>query len=232
MTKVKTRVEAVKLTDKIANVVEIRSAAKVSGRDIDAVLVARVQEGDYQAFDLLVKKYQHRLLALAQRFVGDPDEAMDVVQDTFIKVYKSLPRFRGESAFYTWIYRITVNTAKNFLASRHRRPQSAEVELEELESSQYGYALHEVATPEAEMYRDQLELIVMKAIRNLPEELRTALVLREFEGLSYDDIAVVMECPIGTVRSRIFRARDAVNQKIKIAQGVNEAEEAEEKQTS
>jgi RNA polymerase sigma-70 factor (ECF subfamily) len=191
----------------------------VPQKDIDLALVIRVQAGDYQAFDLLVKKYQHRLLALAQRFVGDPDEAMDVVQDSFIKVYKALGRFRGESAFYTWIYRITVNTAKNFLSSRQRRPQSVDLDLEELESSPSGYALHEVATPEAEAYRDQLEDIVMKAIDGLSQDLRTALVLREFEGLSYDDIAVIMECPIGTVRSRIFRARDAVDARIKSASG-------------
>lgn len=197
------------------NVVPLRSKASVPQKDIDLALVIRAQAGDYQAFDVLVKKYQHRLIALAQRFVGDADEAMDVVQDSFIKVYKALGRFRGESAFYTWIYRITVNTAKNFLASRSRRPQSADVELDELESTQVGHGLHEVATPEAEAYRDQLEKIVMSAIDELSPDLRTALVLREFEGLSYEDISVIMECPIGTVRSRIFRARDAVDACIK-----------------
>ena len=192
-------------------------------KDIDMALVTRAQSGDYQAFDMLVKKYQHRLLALAQRFVGDADEAMDVVQDSFIKVYKALGRFRGESAFYTWIYRITVNTAKNFLASRQRRPQGVDVDLEELESSaQAGQALHEVSTPESEAYRDELEAVVMNAIDGLSHDLRTALVLREFEGLSYEDIAVIMECPIGTVRSRIFRARDAVDEKIKLASGQKE----------
>jgi len=216
---VKSSAEKGTLTDKIANVVRLRSNNTMSRRDIDAQLVKKAQDGDYQAFDLLVKKYQHRLIALAQRFVGDPDEALDVVQDSFIKVYKSLARFRGDSAFYTWIYRITVNTAKNFLASRQRRPQGVEVEIEELESSHYGHALHEVATPEAETYRDQLESIVMGAIRALPEDLRTALMLREFEGMSYEDIAAIMDCPIGTVRSRIFRAREAVNIKIQSVTG-------------
>jgi len=197
------------------NVVPLRSKASVPQKDIDLALVIRAQAGDYQAFDLLVKKYQHRLLALAIRFVGDADEAMDVVQDSFIKVYKALGRFRGESAFYTWIYRITVNTAKNFLASRQRRPQSTDIDFDELESSQAGHALHDVSTPESETYRDQLEAIVMKAIDGLSQELKTALILREFEGLSYEDIAAIMECPIGTVRSRIFRARDAVDEQIK-----------------
>lgn len=201
------------------NIISIRSKLSVKQKDIDLALVLRAQAGDYQAFDLLVKKYQHRLIALAKRFVGDADEAMDVVQDSFIKIFKALGRFRGESAFYTWIYRITVNTAKNFLASRQRRPQSTDMDLEDLESSPHGGGLHNFATPEAEAYRDQLEGVVMKAINGLSHDLRTALILREFEGLSYDDIAVIMECPIGTVRSRIFRARDAVDGKIRQAAG-------------
>ena len=191
----------------------------MSQKDIDMALVLRAQAGEYQAFDLLVKKYQHRLIALAQRFVGSTDEAMDVVQDSFIKVYKALNRFRGESAFYTWIYRITVNTAKNYLTSRQRRPQGNEVDIDDLENGIHSLALHDLATPESETYRDQLEKVVMKSIDHLPSELRTALVLREFDGLSYDDIAIIMDCPIGTVRSRIFRAREAVDHEIQRASG-------------
>lgn len=221
--KVKRRAAETALVHQSQNVIPIRGNTSVPQKDIDLALVIRAQAGDYQAFDLLVKKYQHRLLALAHRFVGDADEAMDVVQDSFIKIYKALGRFRGESAFYTWIYRITVNTAKNFLASRQRRPQGSDIEIDDLESSQHGHALHEVASPEEETYRDQLESIVMQAIDGLSNELQTALILREFEGLSYEDIALIMECPIGTVRSRIFRARDAVDAKIRVAAGEKDA---------
>lgn len=181
----------------------------------DQVLVERVQQGDKRAFDLLVKKYQHKVLSVIGRFVHDQDEAMDVAQEAFIKAYRALPKFRGESAFYTWIYRIAVNTAKNHLVARNRRPPAYDVEVGDAEYYDGGVALHELETPETHMMRNELEQTVYKALQELPEDLRAAVTLREFDGLSYEEIAEVMDCPVGTVRSRIFRGREAIDKQIK-----------------
>ncbi|HEX4939950.1 MAG TPA: RNA polymerase sigma factor RpoE [Candidatus Kapabacteria bacterium] len=185
-------------------------------RHPDQLLVERVQNGDKRAFDLLVKKYQHRVIAVVSRFVRDPDEAMDVTQDAFLKAYRALANFRGESAFYTWIYRIAVNTAKNYLVSRGRRPPDSDIDVGEAEQFASSEALHEFASPEQEMMKDQLEKVVFEALRELPDDLRTAVTLREFDGLSYEEIAEVMDCPVGTVRSRIFRGREAIDKKIEM----------------
>jgi len=187
-------------------------------RHPDQLLVERVQKGDKRAFDLLVKKYQHRVVAVVSRFVRDPDEAMDVAQDAFIKAYRALDKFRGDSAFYTWIYRIAVNTAKNYLVSKGRRPPDTDVEVTEAEQFGGADALHEFGGPEQEMMKDQLEKVVFEALRELPDDLRTAVTLREFDGLSYEEIAEVMDCPVGTVRSRIFRGREAIDKKIEAMQ--------------
>ncbi|MCG8536710.1 MAG: RNA polymerase sigma factor RpoE [Pseudomonadales bacterium] len=186
----------------------------MADRHPDQLLVERVQQGDKTAFDLLVKKYQHKVLAVIGRFVRDPDEAMDVAQDAFVKAYRALDRFRGDSAFYTWIYRIAVNTAKNHLVSRGRRPPDTDVEVGEAEYYSGGEALQDFADPEKQMMRDQLESVVFEALRELPDDLRTAVTLREFDGLSYEEIAEVMDCPVGTVRSRIFRGREAIDKRI------------------
>ncbi|ACR11753.1 RNA polymerase sigma factor RpoE [Teredinibacter turnerae] len=180
----------------------------------DEELVARVQKGDKRAFDLLVLKYQHKILSIISRFVKDSAEVQDVAQETFIKAYRALANFRGESAFYTWIYRIAVNTAKNHLVSRGRRPPSSDVEVDDAEYYGGGDQLKDIASPERQLMRDQLEEVVNRAIRDLPEDLRTAVTLREMEGLSYEEIAEVMECPVGTVRSRIFRARESIDRQI------------------
>ncbi|SEK81613.1 RNA polymerase sigma-70 factor, ECF subfamily [Atopomonas hussainii] len=177
----------------------------------DQALIERVQKGDKRAFDLLVLRYQHRILGLVQRFVRDPHEAQDVAQEAFIKAYRALANFRGDSAFYTWLYRIAINTAKNYLVSRGRRPPDADVSAEDAEFYEGDHALKDVESPERNLLRDEIEQAVHKVIRQLPEDLRTALTLREFEGLSYEDIASVMQCPVGTVRSRIFRAREAID---------------------
>ncbi len=184
-------------------------------RDVDQMLVERVQRGDKRAFDLLVRKYQHRVIAVITRYVRDQDEAMDVAQEAFVKAYRALDRFRGESAFYTWIFRIAVNTAKNYIVSRGRRPPDADVDVEEAEHYDGGEWLHELANPENELFKDELEQAVYRALEKLPEDLRTAVTLREFDGLSYEEIAEVMECPVGTVRSRIFRAREAIDNEIR-----------------
>lgn len=180
----------------------------------DQELVERVQQGDKRAFDLLVLKYQHKIAAIVSRFIKDSSEVHDVTQEAFIKAYRALGSFRGESAFYTWIYRIAVNTAKNHLVSRGRRPPSSDVDVEDAEFYAGADGLKDVATPEAELMKDQLEQVVHDAIRNLPEDLRTAVTLREMEGMSYEEIAEVMDCPVGTVRSRIFRAREAIDKRI------------------
>ncbi|CBL44514.1 RNA polymerase sigma-24 factor [gamma proteobacterium HdN1] len=184
-------------------------------RDADQLLVERVQRGDKRAFDLLVRKYQHRVIAVINRYVRDPDEAMDIAQETFVKAYRALDRFRGESAFYTWIFRIAVNTAKNFIVARGRRPPDADVAIEDAEYHDGGIALHELANPENQLFRDELEQAVQRALDKLPEDLRAAVTLREFDGLSYEEIAEVMDCPIGTVRSRIFRAREVIDNEIR-----------------
>ncbi|AKX44109.1 RNA polymerase subunit sigma [Thiopseudomonas alkaliphila] len=177
----------------------------------DQQLVERVQKGDKRAFDLLVLKYQHRILGLVVRFVHDPHEAQDVAQEAFVKAYRALGNFRGDSAFYTWLYRIAINTAKNYLVSRNRRPPSSDVDAGDAEFFDGDHALKDIESPERMMLRDEIKSTVQHSISQLPEDLRVALTLREFEGLSYEDIATVMKCPVGTVRSRIFRAREAVD---------------------
>jgi RNA polymerase sigma-70 factor (ECF subfamily) len=183
----------------------------VTAAETDQQLVARVQKGDSRAFDLLVLKYQHRLFGLIGRYVRDADEVQDVAQEAFIKAYRALPGFRGESAFYTWLYRIAINTAKNYLVSRSRRPPGTDIELEDAEYHESGGGLHDIENPENALFGAELKAVVERAIGALPEDLRTAITLREFDGLSYEDIADIMDCPVGTVRSRIFRAREAID---------------------
>lgn len=188
----------------------------VSDRETDQILVERVQQGDKQAFGLLVTKYQRKLMRLVSRFVRDPAEAEDIVQEAFIKAYRALPNFRGESAFYTWLYRITVNAAKNHLATRRRRPPTTtEFDSEEAEIFDEADLLRDPNTPERILMSKEIGATVNAAMEALPEDLRNAIVLRELEGLSYEEIANVMDCPIGTVRSRIFRAREAIAEKLR-----------------
>nr|WP_139248802.1 RNA polymerase sigma factor RpoE [Marinobacter antarcticus] len=176
----------------------------------DLQLVRKVRNGDRAAFDLLVVKYQSRVASIISRYVYDSQEVMDLTQEAFIKAYRAIDRFRGDSAFYTWLYRIAVNTAKNYLESRSRRPQGS-ADSAEAENFDDGRRLRDIASPERLLQRDQLQKELSNAIASLPEELRSAFLLREYDGLSYEDIARILECPIGTVRSRIFRARDAVD---------------------
>ncbi|MEP4484474.1 MAG: RNA polymerase sigma factor RpoE [Halioglobus sp.] len=182
----------------------------------DKQLVAKVQKGDSRAFDLLVMKYQHKIMGLISRYVHDADEVQDVAQEAFIKAYRALPRFRGDSAFYTWLYRIAINTAKNHLVSRSRRPPGSDVEVEDAEHYEAGGALRDIETPESALFGAELKVVIEDAIAELPDDLRAAVTLREFDGLSYEDIAEVMDCPVGTVRSRIFRAREAIDAKVRI----------------
>jgi len=185
-------------------------------REIDQELVERAQRGDKRAFGLLVEKYQRKLGRLLSRMIRDPAEVEDVVQEAFIKAYRALPNFRGESAFYTWLYRIGINTAKNYLVSMGRRPRvTAEIELEDAENFEDGEDLRTIATPESELMSKQVAQTVNDTVAALPEELRTAITLREIEGLSYEEIATMMGCPIGTVRSRIFRARETIAEKLR-----------------
>ena len=181
---------------------------------LDEQLVERVQRGDKNAFNLLVRKYQHKVVNLVARYVNNPGDVPDVAQEAFIKAYRALPTFRGESAFYTWLYRIAVNTAKNYLTSQGRRPPSSDVEADEAEYYGGGEALQEVATPENLALTDEIKRTVFTAIEALPEDLRTAITLRDMEALSYEEIAEIMDCPVGTVRSRIFRAREAIDKKL------------------
>jgi RNA polymerase sigma-70 factor (ECF subfamily) len=183
----------------------------LSERDVDAELVARVQRGDKQAFDLLVLKYQRKIMRLLSRMIRDPGEIEDVAQEAFIKAYRALPQFRGESAFYTWLYRIAINTARNWLAQNNRRPSTPSAqENEDGETFDATDNLTDSSNPESEMASRQIADTVNKAINDLPEDLRNAIVMREIDGMSYEDIAESMSCPIGTVRSRIFRAREAI----------------------
>jgi RNA polymerase sigma-70 factor (ECF subfamily) len=183
----------------------------LSERDVDAELVARVQRGDKQAFDLLVLKYQRKIMRLLSRMIRDPSEIEDVAQESFIKAYRALPQFRGDSAFYTWLYRIAINTARNWLAQNNRRPStSSSYESEDGETFDETDNLTDSSNPESEMASRQIAETVNKAMNDLPEELRNAIVMREIDGMSYEDIAQSMNCPIGTVRSRIFRAREAI----------------------
>lgn len=184
-------------------------------KSVDQELVSRVQKGDKKAFDVLVIKYQQKVIKLVMRFVRDPIEAQDVSQEAFIKAYRALPKFRGESAFYTWLYRIAINTAKNHLVAQGRRPPNDDIEASEAEQYDGAMALQENSTPEHMLLKDELQNTVFKAIDDLPEDLRTAITLREIEGLSYDEIAQAMNCPVGTVRSRIFRAREAIDNRIR-----------------
>jgi RNA polymerase sigma-70 factor (ECF subfamily) len=184
-------------------------------RNIDQALVERVQRGDKSAFDILVLKYQSKIIQLVNRYVHDPDEAMDVAQEAFIKAYRAIGRFRGDSAFYTWIYRIAINTAKNHLVASGRRPPAGDIDAQDAEQYEGATGLREYATPERMLLKDEIEKTVADAIDELPDDLKTAITLRELEGLSYEEIAQTMECPIGTVRSRIFRARDAIDTKLK-----------------
>lgn len=185
-------------------------------REVDQQLVERAQHGDKHAFELLVSKYQRKLARLLSRFIRDPAEVEDVSQEAFIKAYRALPSFRGESAFYTWLYRIGINTAKNYLVAQGRRAPTVTIyDNEEAEGFEGGEELRDINTPENELMTKQIAQTVNSAMAALPEELRTAITLREIEGLSYEEIAEVMNCPIGTVRSRIFRARDAIAEKLR-----------------
>ena len=184
-------------------------------RNLDQELVERVQSGEKAAFDILVRKYEHKLANVISRYIHDQSEVLDVAQDAFIKAYRALPNFRGDSAFYTWLYRIAINTAKNHLVAASRRPPKDGVDAQEAEQFDAGSGLKEYATPERLALRSELAQAIQDAIEALPEELRVAIVLRELEGLSYEEIASAMECPIGTVRSRIFRARDAIDKQIR-----------------
>ncbi len=183
-------------------------------RTIDQALIERVQKGDKTAFDVLVLKYQNKIIKLVNRYVRDPDEAMDVAQEAFIKAYRAVDRFRGDSAFYTWMYRIAINTAKNHLVASGRRPPSGDIDAQDAEQYEGAVGLKEYDTPEHLILRDEIQTTIAKAIDDLPEDLKTAITLRELEGMSYEEIAQTMDCPIGTVRSRIFRARDAIDIKL------------------
>ncbi len=188
----------------------------MSDREIDRQLVARAQRGDKRAFELLVEKYQRKLARLLSRFIRDPAEVEDVTQEAFIKAYRALPAFRGDSAFYTWLYRIGINTAKNYLMAMGRRaPTSTEVEAEEAEGFEEGEQLRDINTPESVLLSNEIAETVNATIESLPEELRRAIQMREIEGMSYEDIAQAMNCPIGTVRSRIFRAREAIAEQLR-----------------
>lgn len=186
----------------------------MSEREVDQELVVRVQQGDKKAFDLLVLKYQLRVSKLVARFLRNPSDVPDVVQDTFIKAYRALPNFRGESAFYTWLYRIAINTAKNHLVSQSRKVSNSGIDAQEAEDYGASEWLKDFETPEREALAGELAVAVRKAMSDLPDDLREAITLREIEGLSYEDIALVMDCPIGTVRSRIFRAREAIDNRL------------------
>jgi RNA polymerase sigma-70 factor, ECF subfamily len=194
---------------------KVNSSESKRGGNSDKALVQRVKQGDRSAFDLLVVKYQHKILNLIMRYVKDPSEAMDVAQEAFIKAYRAVPGFRGDSAFYTWLYRIAINTAKNHLVAVKRRPMNLDFDLLDSESFEPFAALRDVDSPEHLALTDEIGEVINKAIKDLPDELRTAILLREIEGMSYEEIAETMECPVGTVRSRIFRAREAIDKKIK-----------------
>ena len=188
----------------------------MSDREIDRQLVVRAQSGDKQAYGLLVEKYQRKLARLLSRFIRDSAEVEDVTQEAFIKAYRALPSFRGDSAFYTWLYRIGINTAKNYLMARGRRaPTSTEADAEEAEGFEEGEQLRDINTPESVLLSKEIAETVNSTIERLPEELRTAIQMREIEGMSYEDIAKAMDCPIGTVRSRIFRAREAIAEQLR-----------------
>lgn len=181
---------------------------------LDHELVRRVQRGDSAAFDLLVRKYQHRIAALIGRYISDWSECQDVAQETFLRAYRAIANFRGDAQFYTWLHRIAVNTAKNYLVAHNRRPPTDDIDAADAEQFESGIRLRDTDTPERELMRQEIEQTVMRVVDALPEELRTAITLREVEGLSYEEIAQKMDCPIGTVRSRIFRAREAIDSEL------------------
>jgi len=191
----------------------------VSARADDQRLVERVQDGDKRAFDVLVLKYQHKIVTLVMRYVRDHAEALDVTQEAFIKAYRALPKFRGDSAFYTWLYRIAINTAKNHIVALKRKPMEYDLDLQESGGYETHAQLRDHDTPERIAQRDELRDAVQSSIGSLPEELRIAIVFREIDGMSYEEIAVAMDCPVGTVRSRIFRARDAIEKAIRAYAG-------------
>ena len=184
------------------------------GKETDKELVRRVQKGDRRAFDLLFSRYQFKIMNLVSRYLREPEDVQDVTQEAFIKAFRALPRFRGESAFYTWLYRIAINTAKNHIVARSRRPPGVDVEVDDAEFYDGGEALKDVENPEASLARDELSAGIDQAIAGLPDDLRSAVTLREFDGLTYEQIAEIMDCPVGTVRSRIFRAREAIDKHI------------------
>ncbi len=184
-------------------------------QQLDHELVQRVQRGDSAAFDLLVRKYQHRIVALIGRYVSDWSECQDVAQETFLRAYRAMKNFRGDAQFYTWLHRIAVNTAKNHLVAGNRRPPTEDIDVGDAEQFDSGIRLRDSDTPERELMRQQMEQTVVRAVEGLPQELRDAITLREVEGLSYEEIAQKMDCPIGTVRSRIFRAREAIDEQLR-----------------
>jgi RNA polymerase sigma-70 factor (ECF subfamily) len=198
----------------VAGAVHQGGVRRLTASVTDKQLVVRVQKGDKGAFDLLVIKYQQKIMSLISRYVRDADEVQDVAQEAFIKAYRALPGFRGDSAFYTWLYRIAINTAKNHLVSRSRRPPGSDVDVEDAQYLEGGDALRDRETPENALFGEELREKVNEALDALPDDLRTAVTLREFDGLSYEEIAEVMECPVGTVRSRIFRAREAIDKTV------------------
>lgn len=193
----------------------MKGKTRMGEHSVDQDLVERVQKGEKKAFDILVLKYQHKLVKLISRYIRDSSEVQDVAQESFIKAYRALPNFRGESAFYTWLYRIAINTAKNYLVAQGRRPPDGDIDAVEAEQHSGDSVLKDYATPEHVLLRDDIEQTVYRVIRQLPEDLRMAITLRELEGLSYEEIAEAMSCPVGTVRSRIFRAREAIDNKLK-----------------
>ena len=192
-----------------------RQLKEAVAQETDKELVRRVKRGDRIAFDLLFTRYQHRIHSLVARYVRDPEEALDVVQEAFIKAWRALPQFRGDSQFYTWLYRIAVNAAKNHLVARDRRPPGLDFDIQDVENGTTPVQLQELEEPESLLARDELQRAIFAAVAELPEDLRTALSLCEFDGFSYDEIASVMDCPVGTVRSRIFRAREAIDERIR-----------------
>ena len=189
--------------------------ARMSEQNVDQQLIERVQRGDKNAYNLLVTKYQHKVSNLVSRYVKNQSDVPDIVQEAFIKAYRALPNFRGDSAFYTWLYRIAVNCAKNHMVASGRKPPGSDVEIDDAEFYDGGDALRENASPEKLLLTSEIKKVIFSVIEQLPEDLKTAINLRELEGLSYEEIAVIMECPVGTVRSRIFRAREAIDKKIR-----------------
>ena len=202
-------------TAKLERALSTEAARGMGEADLDLALVKRVQAGERRAFDLLVRKYQHKVLGVVSRYVNDWAEAQDVAQEAFIRAYRAIANFRGESAFYTWLYKIATNTAKNYLVAQGRRPPGDDLQVDDAQHLESAGKLKDSATPERELMREEVERTVFEAVEALPEELRAAITLREVDGLSYEEIASAMNCPIGTVRSRIFRARDAIDQRLR-----------------